>query len=146
MKLVEVIKTDQTDPAIFEKCYNWVTDIGKIPVSCGDTPGFIVNRLLVPSLMQAMAMIDRNDASVNDVDVAMKLGAGHPMGPLHLADYIGLDTCLFIVQGWVEKYPDEPSFFIPKCLEQKVKNGDLGRKTGKGFYEWSGDKRGDPAL
>lgn len=145
MKLVEVIKTDKTDMAVFDKCQQWVEDIGKIPVSCGDTPGFIVNRLLVPSLMQAMAMIDRNDASVKDVDVAMKLGAGHPMGPLHLADYIGLDTCLFIVQGWVEKYPDEPSFFIPACLEAKVTAGDLGRKTGKGFYEWTGDKRGDPA-
>lgn len=144
MKLVEVIKTDQTDDAVFKKCIQWVGDIGKVPVSCGDTPGFIVNRLLVPSLMQAMAMIDRNDASINDVDVAMSLGAGHPMGPLHLADYIGLDTCLFIVQGWVEKYPDEPSFFIPKCLQDKVQSGDLGRKTGKGFYEWSGDKRGAP--
>ncbi|KAL3909531.1 MAG: hypothetical protein SGILL_008051 [Bacillariaceae sp.] len=145
MKLVEVIKTDLTDPTVFDKCHKWVEDIGKIPVSCGDTPGFIVNRLLVPSLMQAMAMIDRNDASIKDVDVAMKLGAGHPMGPLHLADYIGLDTCLFIVQGWVEKYPEEASFFIPECLRQKVEAGDLGRKTGKGFYEWDGDKRGAPA-
>jgi 3-hydroxyacyl-CoA dehydrogenase len=80
MKLVEVIKTPETDPVVFDKCYKWVQDIGKIPVSCGDTPGFIVNRLLVPSLMQAMAMIDRRDASVPDVDVAMQLGAGHPMG------------------------------------------------------------------
>jgi 3-hydroxyacyl-CoA dehydrogenase len=145
MKLVEVIKTNQTDPSVFDQCYKWVEDIGKVPVTCSDTPGFIVNRLLVPSLMQAMAMIDRNDASINDVDVAMKLGAGHPMGPLHLADYIGLDTCLYIVQGWVEKYPQESSFFIPKCLQAKVNAGDLGRKTGKGFYEWSGDNRG-PAV
>lgn len=76
--------------------------IHSIPIS-GDTPGFIVNRLLVPSLMQAMAMVDRDDASVKDIDISMQLGAGHPMGPLHLADYIGLDTCLFIVQGWTEK-------------------------------------------
>lgn len=103
MKLVEVIRTEETDPVVFDKAYSWVEDIGKVPVSCGDTPGFIVNRLLVPSLMQAMAMVDRNDASVKDVDISMQLGAGHPMGPLHLADYIGLDTCLFIVQGWVEK-------------------------------------------
>jgi len=144
MKLVEVIKTTETDPVVFDKAYKWVEDIGKVPVTCGDTPGFIVNRLLVPSLMQAMAMIDRQDASVNDVDVAMKLGAGHPMGPLHLADYIGLDTCLYIIQGWVDKYPDEPSFFIPACLQAKVEAGDLGRKTGKGFYKWDGDKRGDP--
>jgi 3-hydroxyacyl-CoA dehydrogenase len=79
MKLVEVIRTDSTDPAVFEKAYNWVGDIGKVAVSCGDTPGFIVNRLLVPSLMQAMLMVDRNDATVKDIDVSLQLGAGHPM-------------------------------------------------------------------
>ena len=88
-------------------------------------------------------MVDRNDASVTDIDISMKLGAGHPMGPLHLADYIGLDTCLFIAQGWVEKFPNEPAFFIPKSLETLVEKGHLGRKTGRGFYEWTGDKRGD---
>jgi len=103
MKLVEVIRTEQTDPVVFDKAYSWVEDIGKVAVSCGDTPGFIVNRLLVPSLMQAMAMVDRDDASVKDIDISMQLGAGHPMGPLHLADYIGLDTCLYIVEGWTEK-------------------------------------------
>jgi len=104
MKLVEVIHTKYTDPGVFDKVYNWVeNDIRKVPVKCGDTPGFIVNRLLVPSLMQAMLMVDRNDATVKDIDLSMKLGAGHPMGPLHLSDYIGLDTCLFIVEGWVEK-------------------------------------------
>lgn len=103
MKLVEVIRTEQTDPIVFDKAYAWVEDIGKVAVSCGDTPGFIVNRLLVPSLMQAMAMVDRDDASVKDIDISMQLGAGHPMGPLHLADYIGLDTCLYIVEGWTEK-------------------------------------------
>jgi 3-hydroxyacyl-CoA dehydrogenase len=146
MKLVEVVRTEHTDPAVFDKAHAWVSDIGKVPVSCGDTPGFIVNRLLVPSLMQAMSMVDRNDASVKDIDLSMQLGAGHPMGPLHLSDYIGLDTCLFIVQGWVEKYPDEPCFIIPKCLEEKVAAGDLGRKSGKGFYNWDGDKRGDPVA
>lgn len=144
MKLVEVIKTEHTDQVVFDRAYQWVSDIGKVPVSCGDTPGFIVNRLLVPSLMQALAMIDRQDASVKDIDISMQLGAGHPMGPIHLADYIGLDTALFIVEGWVEKYPNEPSFFIPDCLREKVAAGDLGRKTGKGFYLWEGDKRGDP--
>ncbi|KAL7559717.1 hypothetical protein ACA910_003305 [Epithemia clementina (nom. ined.)] len=145
MKLVEVIKTQQTDNVVFDRAFNWVREIGKVPVSCGDTPGFIVNRLLVPSLMQAMLMVDRQDASVHDIDVSMQLGAGHPMGPLHLADYIGLDTCLFIVQGWVEKFPNEPSFVIPQCLVEMVTAGNLGRKTGKGFYMWDGDKRGDPA-
>jgi 3-hydroxyacyl-CoA dehydrogenase len=72
MKLVEVISTSATDPSAFDKCHKWVQDIGKVPVSCGDTPGFIVNRLLIPNLMQAMAMVDRQDATVKDVDVAMK--------------------------------------------------------------------------
>lgn len=146
MKLVEVIRTEQTDPLVFEKAYNWVSDIGKVPVSCGDTPGFIVNRLLVPALMQAMSMVDRNDASVRDIDLSMQLGAGHPMGPLHLSDYIGLDTCLYIVEGWVEKYPNEPAFMIPSSLKEKVDAGHLGRKTGQGFYQWDGDKRGDPVA
>ena len=79
MKLVEVIRTEKTDPAVFEKAYNWVGDIGKVAVSCGDTPGFIVNRLLVPSLMQALLMVDRRDATVKDIDISMQLGAGHPM-------------------------------------------------------------------
>jgi len=144
MKLVEVIRTLYTDTDVYERVFSWVEDIGKVPVSCSDTPGFIVNRLLVPSLMQAMAMVDRSDATVNDIDVSMKLGAGHPMGPLHLADYIGLDTCLFIVQGWVEKYPNESSFFIPRCLEEKVNAGHLGRKSGQGFYKWDGEKCGNP--
>jgi len=146
MKLVEVIRTEKTDPAVFEKVYNWVEDIGKVPVRCGDTPGFIVNRLLVPSMMQALAMVDRKDATVKDIDISMQLGAGHPMGPVHLADYVGLDTCLFIVEGWVEKYPNEPAFIIPECLKEKVAAGDLGRKTGKGFYHWDGDKRGIPVA
>mmetsp|Transcript_25505 Transcript_25505/g.37059 ORF Transcript_25505/g.37059 Transcript_25505/m.37059 type:complete len:332 (+) Transcript_25505:91-1086(+) len=144
MKLVEVARTEFTSPEVFEKAYQWVHHIGKVPVKCNDTPGFIVNRLLVPSMAQAMLMCDRNDASVHDIDISMKLGAGHPMGPLHLADYVGLDTCYYILKGWTEKYPDEPSFVVPQCLKEKVDQGDLGRKTGKGFYHWDGDKRGDP--
>jgi len=93
-----------------------------------------------------MLMVDRKDATIKDIDISLQLGAGHPMGPLHLADYIGLDTCLFIVEGWVKDYPDEPAFVIPACLKAKVEAGDLGRKTGKGFYEWEGEKRGDPVA
>ena len=78
MKLVEVIRTEKTDPEVFQRAQSWVGDIGKVAVSCGDTPGFIVNRLLVPSLMQALAMVDRKDASVKDIDISMQLGAGHP--------------------------------------------------------------------
>jgi len=144
MKVVEVIKTNETDPVVLEKGLKWVEEIGKVSVVCDDTPGFIVNRILVPMLMQSMTLIDRQVASVKDVDAAMKLGCGHPMGPLHLADYIGLDTCYFIVKGWMEKYPNESDFFIPACLQAKVEAGNLGRKTGKGFYHWEGEKVGDP--
>jgi 3-hydroxyacyl-CoA dehydrogenase len=140
MKLVEVIRTDETDPVVFEKTKAWVASIGKVAVSCRDTPGFIVNRLLVPFMMNAMCMVDRNDASVVDIDISMQLGASHPMGPLHLTDYIGLDTALSIIQGWTTKYPNEATFVVPKCLQDKVAAGDLGRKTGKGFYYWDGDK------
>ena len=144
MKLVEVIKTDHTDQAVFDAAYNWVGDIGKVAVTCRDTPGFIVNRLLVPSLMQAILMLERGDATCKDIDISMQLGAGHPMGPLTLADYVGLDTCYYIMEGWCTKFPDEPAFEMPAILKAKVDAGDLGRKTGKGFYNWDGDKRGDP--
>lgn len=74
----------------------------------------------MPSLAQAIALYDRGDASIADIDTSMQLGAGHPMGPLTLADYVGLDTMLFILEGWVKKYPDDPSFFVPKSLREKV--------------------------
>lgn len=140
MKLVEVIRTEKTDPVVFEKAFDWVGAIGKTAVRCGDTPGFIVNRLLVPSMAQALLMVDRKDATVKDIDISMKLGASYPMGPITLADYVGLDTCLYILEGWVQKYPNEPAFVVPECLKAKVAAGELGRKVGKGFYHWDGDK------
>ena len=99
MKLVEVIRTDHTNEEVFDKTMKWVQDIGKVGVKCRDTPGFIVNRLLVPNLVQAILLVERGDATTKDVDLSMQLGAGHPMGPLHLADYVGLDTCLYIMEG-----------------------------------------------
>lgn len=84
MKLVEVIRTDETSNEVFNKTFEWVKAISKVPVSCKDTPGFIVNRLLVPSILQAINLVERGDASVADTDISMQLGAGHPMGPLHL--------------------------------------------------------------
>lgn len=140
MKLVEVIRTQHTDDEIFRRMLDMGKELGKVAVSCKDTPGFIVNRLLIPYLSQSMAMVDRNDASIPDIDISMQLGAGHPMGPLTLADYVGLDTCLSILKGWLVAYPNEASFVLPKCLEEKVAKGEFGRKTGKGFYIWEGDK------
>lgn len=145
MKLLEVISTTHTLPEVADRVTKFGKEIGKTTVQCGDTPGFIVNRLLIPFLSQAMAMVDRQDACVSDIDVSMQLGTGHPMGPLMLADYVGLDTTYNILKGWKEAHPNDPAFFIPTCLETMVHRGELGRKTGKGFYVWEGDKVVHPA-
>jgi 3-hydroxyacyl-CoA dehydrogenase len=144
MKLVEIIQTSQTNPEVVKLMTQYTNSINKTSVHCGDTPGFIVNRLLVPYLAEAIAMVDRGDASIPDIDISMQLGAGHPMGPIQLADYVGLDTCLHILEGWVQDYPND-RFFVPKILRQKVAQGDFGRKSGKGFYHWNGDKVANPA-
>ncbi len=90
-----------------------------------------------------MLLSELKVASTKDIDVAMQLGAGHPMGPLQLADYVGLDTCLSILQGWKENFPNEAAFIVPNNLKAKVAAGDFGRKSGKGFYHWNGDKVGE---
>lgn len=141
MRLVEVVRTDDTDDEVFEAARAFGAAAGKTPVSCKDTPGFVVNRLLVPFMTQALLMLERGDASREDIDAAMQLGCGHPMGPLTLTDYVGLDTTLYILQGWKERYPDEAAFEVPKILETMVAEGKLGRKTGEGFYKWDGDKK-----
>lgn len=141
MRLVEVVRTDKTDENAFAAARAFGEACGKSPVSCKDTPGFVVNRLLVPYMTQALLMLERGDASKEDIDTAMQLGCGHPMGPLTLTDYVGLDTTLFILQGWKERYPNEPAFEVPKILERLVAEGKLGRKTGEGFYKWDGDKK-----
>lgn len=141
MRLVEVVRTDATDEDVFAAARAFGEAVGKTPVSCKDTPGFVVNRLLVPYMVEALKMLDRGDASAEDIDTAMQLGCGHPMGPVTLTDYVGLDTTLYILEGWCERYPDEPAFAIPDVLRRKVAEGKLGRKTGEGFYKWEGDKR-----
>ena len=141
MRLVEVIRTDDTAEDVYAAARAFGESCGKTPVGCKDTPGFVVNRLLVPYMTQALLMLERGDATKEDIDAAMQLGCGYPMGPLTLTDYVGLDTTLSILQGWVERYPDEPAFAIPKILEEKVQAGKLGRKTGEGFYKWEGDKK-----
>ena len=141
MRLVEVVRTDGTDEEVFAAARAFGEACGKTAVSCKDTPGFVVNRLLVPYMTQALLMLERGDATKEDIDTAMQLGCGYPMGPLTLTDYVGLDTTLFILEGWTERYPDEPAFEIPQILRQKVAEGKLGRKSGEGFYKWDGDKR-----
>lgn len=140
MKLVEVVKTKDTKDDIFQKGFEFSKSIGKEPVACKDTPGFIVNRLLVPFLAQGLLLLERGVASVQDIDIAMMYGAGMPMGPLTLADYVGLDVCYKILKGWTERFPNEPAFFIPAVLTKKVNEGKFGRKTGEGFWKWEGDK------
>jgi len=136
MRLVEIVRTDHTTDATIEAAAAFVKQIGKTGVNCKDTPGFIVNRLLVPYMVQAILMVERGDATPEDIDTAMRLGAGHPMGPIHLADYVGQDTNLFINEGWVNNFPEEPAFVVPQMLKDLVKDGKLGRKSGQGFYEW----------
>jgi 3-hydroxyacyl-CoA dehydrogenase len=141
MRLVEVVRTDDTDAEVFESARAFGQACGKSPVSCKDTPGFVVNRLLVPYMVQALNMLERGDATKEDIDTAMQLGCGYPMGPLTLTDYVGLDTTLFILQGWNDRYPEEPAFEVPALLEKMVAEGKLGRKSGEGFYKWDGDKK-----
>ena len=141
MRLVEVVRTPATSDEVFDASRAFGVACGKTAVACKDTPGFVVNRLLVPYMVQSLLMLERGDATAADIDAAMKFGCGHPMGPIELTDYVGLDTTLSIIQGWVERYPDEPAFEIPKLLETKVAEGKLGRKSGEGFYKWDGDKR-----
>lgn len=121
MALVEVVHLDSTNPSVLAAAEAFVRKIGKTPVLCKDTPGFVVNRLLVPYMAQAVALVERGVASFKDVDAAMKLGAGYPMGPFQLADYVGLDTMVHILENWTQMYPGEPAFFVPKLLVDKVR-------------------------
>jgi len=136
MKLLEVVRIPETSDETFNAMVAWGKAMKKQTVDCKDTPGFIVNRLLVPYLMEAVRLVERGDASAKDVDLAMKLGAGHPMGPFELADYVGLDTNKFIMDGWSERYPDETLFRQSELLNKLVAEGKLGKKTGEGFYKY----------
>lgn len=134
MKLVEIICTDKTEEAIFKKLYEFTAFLDKEPVTSKDQPGFIVNRILMPMINSAIFTLEASTASAEDIDKAMQLGCHHPMGPLALADLIGLDTCLSIMkvlqEGLGEEYSPSP------LLERYVENGHLGKKTGKGFYTY----------
>jgi len=136
MKLLEVVRIPETSQSTYEAMCEWGKAMGKVTVECKDTPGFIVNRLLVPYMFEAVRMLERGDASARDIDTAMKLGAGYPMGPFELADYVGLDTCKFIMDGWHAEYPDSPLFEPCDMLSNMVSEGRLGVKSGKGFYDY----------
>lgn len=136
MRLVEVVRAEATSEETFAALKGFAEGVGKTAVACKDTPGFVVNRLLVPYLMEAVRLYERGDASAEDIDIAMKLGCGYPMGPLALLDYVGLDTTKFIMDGWHEAYPDQPLFYPSALLDRLVGEGKFGRKSGEGFYPY----------
>jgi len=136
MKLVEVVGTKETSKETFDAMDNWAKGLGKVTVACQDTPGFLVNRLLVPYCLEAIRLHERGHGTKEDIDVAMKLGAGYPMGPFELTDYVGLDTMKFIMDGWSEVEPDNPLFQPSAMLNKLVEEGKLGRKTQQGFYDY----------
>lgn len=137
MRLLEIIRTENTSDETYNSMRNFGEKIGKSCITCKDTPGFVVNRLLIPYMAESVRLLQRGDASARDIDTAMKLGAGYPMGPIELADYVGLDTTYNILQGWHEKDPQNPLFQPLPLLENLVKEGKLGVKTGEGFYKYN---------
>jgi 3-hydroxybutyryl-CoA dehydrogenase len=136
MRLVELVKTASTSEGTIEIAKSYAQKLGKTPVISPDTPGFIVNRLLTPFLLEAMRLLQSGQVSKEDMDRAVRLGLNHPMGPLALGDYVGLDTCLSICQALYEKFDDE-CFAPPELLKKMVQEGELGRKSGKGFYNYT---------
>lgn len=142
MKLVEVARTVATDPAVFEQGVTFVASLGKTPVRTGDKTGFIVNRLLVPYLLDAVRALEEGVGSIVDIDLGMKLGCGYPMGPLTLLDFVGLDTTYYIAEIMFQEFR-ERRFAPPPLLKRMVLAGWNGRKAGRGFYDYR--QSGDPA-
>ncbi len=136
MKLVEVVRTIATDPAVYEEMVAFGTKLGKTPVRAHDSTGFIVNRLLVPYLLDAIRALEEGVGSIEDIDQSMKLGCGHPMGPLTLLDFVGLDTTYYIANIMFDEFR-ERRFAAPPLLKRMVLAGWNGRKTGRGFYDYS---------
>jgi len=135
MKLVEVVQTLLTDDKAVRDAYDWVQATGKVPVRTKDSTAFIVNRLLVPYLLDAIRAYEGGLATLEDIDQAMKLGCGYPMGPFTLLDLVGLDTTMFVAEVMFEEYR-EPRYAPPPLLKRMVMAGRLGRKSGKGFYDY----------
>lgn len=139
MKLVEVIRTIATDAKVYEEAVEFAKRVGKVPVRTSDRTGFIVNRLLVPYLLDAVRVLEGGVASIEDIDNSMKLGCGYPMGPLTLLDFVGLDTTYYIANIMFDEFKEQ-RFAPPTLLKRMVLAGWNGRKAGRGFYDYS-----DPA-
>jgi 3-hydroxybutyryl-CoA dehydrogenase len=139
MKLVEVVKTIATTNDVFDEAVEFGKKVGKVPVRTSDKTGFIVNRLLVPYLLDAIRAYEEGVGSISDIDNAMKLGCGYPMGPFTLLDFVGLDTTYYITHVMFDEFK-ERRFASPALLRRMVLAGWYGQKTGKGFYDWSDPK------
>ncbi|MFN0085325.1 MAG: 3-hydroxyacyl-CoA dehydrogenase family protein [Blastocatellia bacterium] len=136
MRLVELIRTILTDDAVYAEAIAWTESLGKTVVCAGDKTGFIVNRLLVPLLLDGIRVLEEGLASIEDIDNAMKLGCNHPMGPLTLTDFVGLDTTCYIANIMFDEFK-EKRFAPPPLLKRMVQAGLYGRKSGRGFYDYS---------
>jgi 3-hydroxybutyryl-CoA dehydrogenase len=136
MKLVEVVRTIATSDDAYESAYEFGKKLGKVPVRTSDKTGFIVNRLLVPYLLDAIRAYEEGVGSIEDIDTSMKLGCGYPMGPFTLLDFVGLDTTFYITHVMYDEFK-ERRFASPPLLKRLVMAGWYGRKTGKGFYDYS---------
>ena len=145
MKLVEVIRGKDTSNEVTSKIMDMSKKLGKIPVEVNDAPGFVANRILMPMINEAIYTLHENIASVEGIDTVMILGMSHPMGPLHLADFIGLDVCLSILEVMHDGFKDKKYAPCPLLIKM-VENGELGVKSGVGFYDYSeGPKNKKPA-
>lgn len=140
MKLVEVVRTVLTDEAVYEQSVAFAKSLGKTPVRSGDKTGFIVNRLLVPYLLDAIRALEEGVGSIVDIDNAMKLGCGYPMGPFTLGDFVGLDTTYYIAEIMFNEFR-EKRFAPPPLLKRMVVAGLYGRKSGRGFYDYTQDPK-----
>lgn len=136
MKLVEVVKTIATSQETVERLFDFSRRLGKEPILAQDTPGFVVNRLLVPYLLYAIRLLEAGLATKEDIDKGMKLGCGYPMGPFELLDFVGLDTTYYIAEIMFDEFKD-PMMAAPPLLKRMVLAGRLGRKSGKGFYDYA---------
>jgi 3-hydroxybutyryl-CoA dehydrogenase len=139
MKLVEVVRTIATSDETFETVFEFAKSLGKEPICARDNSGFVVNRLLVPYLLDAVRALEEGVGSREDIDRGMELGCGHPMGPLKLLDFVGLDTTYYIAEIMFDEYR-EKRFAPPPLLKRMVLAGRLGKKSGRGFYEYGGEK------
>ncbi len=143
MKLVEVVRTILTDEAIYDQAIEFGKRLGKTPVRANDTTGFIVNRLLVPYMLDAIRALEEGVGSIVDIDASMKLGLGYPMGPFTLGDFVGLDTTYYIAEIMFNEFR-EKRFAPPPLLKRMVLAGLYGRKSGRGFYDYSDPKNPTP--